>query len=71
NSTISVLNSGVNDRRGRFLLGSLVSMLNILPGVIPQIMDVRQSGGSPNVDPKLETVTVVIRVPVSDITARN
>lgn len=37
-STISALNSGVNDRRGRGLLGSMLSMTDILPGAPPLML---------------------------------
>src|SRR5829696_1949842 len=46
-STISALNSGVNDRRARGCLPSMVSMMDILPGVVPLMVDVRQSGSGP------------------------
>ena len=46
-STISALNSGVNDRRGRGFFLSMVSILDILSGAVPLLVDVRQSGGSP------------------------
>jgi hypothetical protein len=41
------LNSGVNDRRARGFFCSMVSMMNILPGAAPLILDVRQSGSGP------------------------
>jgi len=41
------LNSGVNDRRGRGFFRSIVSILNILSGAVPLMVDVRQTGGSP------------------------
>ena len=37
-STISALNSGVNDLRGRGLLGSMLSMTDILPGAPPPML---------------------------------
>jgi hypothetical protein len=37
------LNSGVNDRRGRGLLFATVSILDILSGVSPHLVDVRQT----------------------------
>src|SRR5208283_2510898 len=46
-STISALNSGVKDRRGRGFFRSMVSILDILSGAVPLMVDVRQSGGSP------------------------
>src|SRR5664280_2042454 len=46
-STISALNSGVNDRRGRGFFRSMVSILDILSGALPLMVDVRQTGGSP------------------------
>ena len=46
-STISALNSGVNDRRVRGFFRSMVSIVNILSGALPLMVDVRQSGGSP------------------------
>ena len=46
-STISALNSGVNDRRARDCLGSMVSMTDILSGAVPLMGDVRQSGSGP------------------------
>jgi hypothetical protein len=41
------LNSGVNDRRARGFLRSMVSMMDILPGAAPLMVDVRQSGSGP------------------------
>jgi hypothetical protein len=38
------LNSGVNDRRGRGFLFSIVSILDILSGALPLMVDVRQNG---------------------------
>jgi hypothetical protein len=46
-STISALNSGVNDLRGRGFLRSVISILDILSGAVPLMVDVRQTGGSP------------------------
>jgi hypothetical protein len=43
------LNSGVNDRRGRGFFRSMVSIVDILSGTVPLMVDVRQSGGSPTV----------------------
>ena len=40
-STISALNSGVNDRRGRGFFLSMVSILDILSGAVPLMVDVR------------------------------
>jgi hypothetical protein len=37
----------VNDRRGRGLFRSMVSILDILSGAVPLMVDVRQTGGSP------------------------
>jgi len=45
-STISALNSGVNERRGRGFFLSMVSILDILSGAVPLMVDV-QTGGSP------------------------
>jgi hypothetical protein len=42
------LNSGVNDRRARGLLGSMLSMMDILPGVALLIVGVRQTGSGPH-----------------------
>jgi hypothetical protein len=41
------LNSGVNERRGRGFFLSMVSILDILSGALPLMVDVRQTGGSP------------------------
>jgi hypothetical protein len=41
------LNSGVNDRRARGCLRSMVSMMDILSGAMPLMGDVRQSGSGP------------------------
>jgi hypothetical protein len=41
------LNSGVNDRRARGCLRSMVSMMDILPGAVPLMVDVRQSESGP------------------------
>ena len=46
-STMSALNSGVNDRRARGLFRSMVSMMGILSGAEPLMVDVRQTGASP------------------------
>ena len=46
-STISALNSGVNERRGRGFFLSMVSIVDILSGAVPLMLDVRQTGGSP------------------------
>src|SRR5215213_4845220 len=46
-STISALNSGVNDRRTRGCLRSMVSMMDILPGAAPLMSGVRQTGSGP------------------------
>src|ERR671912_1283375 len=46
-STISALNSGVNDRRGRGFLRSMLSMTDILPGAAPLMLGVRQTGSGP------------------------
>src|SRR4030095_4270424 len=46
-STISALNSGVNDRRARGCLRSMVSMMDILSGAALLMGDVRQSGSGP------------------------
>src|SRR5512133_2019146 len=46
-STISALNSGVNDRRARGCLRSMVSMMDILPGAAPLMSGVRQTGSGP------------------------
>src|SRR4029450_5050874 len=46
-STISALNSGVNDRRARGCLRSMVSMMDILSGAMPLMGDVRQTGSGP------------------------
>src|SRR5215217_1780801 len=46
-STISTLNSGVNDRRARGLLRSMTTMMNTSPGAAPLIVGVRQSGSGP------------------------
>jgi IS30 family transposase len=46
-STNSALNSAVKDRRARGCLRSMVSMMDILPGATPLIVDVRQSGSGP------------------------
>jgi hypothetical protein len=37
----------VKDRRGRGFFRSMVSILDILSGAVPLMVDVRQSGGSP------------------------
>ena len=37
------LNSGVNDRRGRDFFRSMVSMMGILSGAAPLMLDVRQN----------------------------
>jgi hypothetical protein len=42
------LNSGVNDRRGRGFFRSMVSMMGILSGAAPLMVDVRQNGGRPD-----------------------
>jgi len=48
NSTISALNSAVNESRGRGLFPlSVRAMLDIRPGAQPQIRDVRQTGSTP------------------------
>jgi hypothetical protein len=47
------LNSGVNDRRARGLLRSMVSMMDILSGAAPLMVDVRQSGSGPGRPPQL------------------
>jgi hypothetical protein len=44
------LNSGVNDLRGRGFLRSVVSILDILSGAVPLMVDVRQTGESPRDD---------------------
>jgi hypothetical protein len=41
------LNSGVNDRRARGFLCSMISMMDILSGAAPLMGDVRQSGSGP------------------------
>jgi hypothetical protein len=41
------LNSGVNDRRARGFLRSVVSMMDILPGAAPPMAGVRQNGSGP------------------------
>jgi len=41
------LNSGVNDRRVRGFFRSMVSIVNILSGAMPLMVDVRQTGGGP------------------------
>jgi NADPH:quinone reductase-like Zn-dependent oxidoreductase len=41
------LNSGVNDRRARGCLRSMVSMMDILPGAAPLMSGVRQTGSGP------------------------
>jgi len=41
------LNSGVNDRRRRGFFRSILSMMGILSGAAPLMVDVRQTGGSP------------------------
>src|SRR5215207_5082324 len=46
-STISALNSDVNDRRARGFLRSVVSMMDILPGAAPLMAGVRQTGSGP------------------------
>src|SRR5271155_4994760 len=46
-STTSALYSSENDRRGRFRFSSMVSILDILPGLCSPIVDVRQNGGRP------------------------
>jgi hypothetical protein len=43
------LNSGVNDRRARGFLRSMVSMMDILSGAAPLMVDVRQSGSGPHI----------------------
>jgi hypothetical protein len=43
------LNSGVNDRRGRGFLRSMLSMTDILPGAAPLTLGVRQTGSGPHV----------------------
>jgi hypothetical protein len=43
---MSDLNSGVNERRGRFFL-AMDSMMGILSGPKPQIADVRHGGSTP------------------------
>jgi hypothetical protein len=48
------LNSGVNDRRGRGFLRSVVSILDILSGAVPLMVDVRQTGESP-----MDAVTLI------------
>jgi hypothetical protein len=45
---MSALNSGVNDRRGRDFFRSTVSMIGILSGAAPLMVDVRQTGASPD-----------------------
>jgi hypothetical protein len=45
------LNSGVNDRRGRGFFRSMVSILDILSGAVPLMVDVRQTGGRPRSPP--------------------
>jgi hypothetical protein len=45
-STISALNSRVNERRGLGFFLAMDSMMNILPGPKPLIRDVRQNGSS-------------------------
>jgi len=52
------LNSGVNDRRGRGFFRSIVSILNILSGAVPLMVDVRQTGGSP---PHLRSPSHILR----------
>ena len=42
----AVLNARVNDRRGRFFR-PIVSIVDILSGATPLIVDVRQTGSSP------------------------
>jgi hypothetical protein len=37
----------VNNRRARGCLRSMVSMMDILPGAVPLMADVHQSGSSP------------------------
>ncbi len=49
---MSALNSGVNDRRGRAFFRSTVSMMGILSGASPLMVDVRQTGSSPHVSPQ-------------------
>src|SRR6266851_1862676 len=46
-ATTSALNSGVNDRRGRGFFFAMVSMMGILSGASPLMVDVRQTGSSP------------------------
>src|SRR5205807_1414051 len=57
NSTISALNSDVNDRRARGLFFSTVSILDILPGATPHWVDVRQTGSTPKVNPATGAVS--------------
>jgi len=47
--TTSALNSRVNDRRGRAFLFAMVSRVGILPGAVPLMVDVRQTGSEPQV----------------------
>jgi hypothetical protein len=42
------LNSEGNDRRGRVFFRSLFSILDILSGALPLMVDVRQTGGGPD-----------------------
>ena len=44
---MSALNSGVNERRGRGFLFAMVSIMDILSGASPLIVDVRQTDASP------------------------
>ena len=46
-STISALNSGVNDRRVRRFFRSLVSRLDLLSEAVSLVVDVRKSGVGP------------------------
>src|SRR5262249_33606901 len=46
-STISALNSGVNDRRERGFFFATVSILDILSGATPHLVDVRQTVPTP------------------------
>ncbi|HEX3542473.1 MAG TPA: hypothetical protein VHT75_18735, partial [Acidimicrobiales bacterium] len=47
--TISALNSGVNDRRGRGFFFATVSILDILSGALAHLVDVRQTVPIPSV----------------------
>src|SRR5215207_3861779 len=64
-STISALNSGVNDRRARGCLRSMVSMMDILPGAAPLMSGVRQTGSGPQHRQAAVASAALLRSPTS------